>query len=311
MDDTEPLAIYCSNLVKRYLEVVAVNGLTLEVKKGECFGLLGPNGAGKTTAVEILEGLVKPDCGTIRIFGQSWGNDNGRALRERFAVQLQETQFSERLSVLETVQLFRSFYKFGKDPEEIIRLLELNEKQYVRVGHLSGGQKQRLAIACALVSNPEILFLDEPTTGLDPQARLKLWGLLEKFGSRGGTTLLTTHSMEEASRLCDRIAIMDHGKVIAINTPVALIESLGTKQIIEFKVEGQIEEEIINKFPGVQWNFDQNGIGLLTVSSAGEAIKRILFELGKCNANIIGVTSHQGTLEDVFVKLTGRSLRDV
>ena len=124
MDDTEPLAIYCSNLVKRYLEVVAVNGLTLEVKKGECFGLLGPNGAGKTTAVEILEGLVKPDCGTIRIFGQSWGNDNGRALRERFAVQLQETQFSERLSVLETVQLFRSFYKFGKDPEEIIRLLE-------------------------------------------------------------------------------------------------------------------------------------------------------------------------------------------
>ena len=189
---------------------------------------------------------------------------------------------------------------------------------YIKLGQssttLSGGEAQRVKLASELSkrgTGKTLYILDEPTTGLDPQARLKLSGLLEKIGSRGGTTLLTTHSMEEASRLCDRIAIMDHGKVIAINTPVALIESLGTKQIIEFKVEGQIEEEIINKFPGVQWNFDQNGIGLLTVSSAGEAIKRVLFELGKCNANIIGVTSHQGTLEDVFVKLTGRSLRDV
>ena len=311
MDGTEPLAIYCSNLVKRYLEVVAVNGLTLEVKKGECFGLLGPNGAGKTTAVEILEGLVQPDCGTIKIFGESWGNGNDRALRERFAVQLQETQFSERLSVLETVQLFRSFYKFGKNPEEVIRLLELNEKQYVRVGQLSGGQKQRLAIACALVSDPEILFLDEPTTGLDPQARLKLWGLIKKFRLRGGTTLLTTHSMDEASQLCDRVAIMDHGELIATDTPTGLIESLGTKEVIEFKIEGQLEGEVISKFPGVQWNFNQNGIGLLTIPGVGKAVNGVLEELGKCNAKIVGVTSYKATLEDVFVKLTGRSLRDV
>ena len=311
MDDTEPLAIYCSNLLKRYLKVVAVNGLNLEVKKGECFGLLGPNGAGKTTTVEILEGLTQPDCGTIKIFGQSWGNGNDRALRERFSVQLQETQFSERLNVLETLQLFRSFYKSGQDPEEVIGQLELQEKQYVRVGQLSGGQKQRLAIACALVSNPEILFLDEPTTGLDPQARLKLWGLIKKFRLRGGTTLLTTHSMDEASQLCDRVAIMDHGELIATDTPTGLIESLGTKEVIEFKIEGQLEGEVISKFPGVQWNFDQNGIGLLTIPGVGKAMNGVLAELGKCNAKIVGVTSYKATLEDVFVKLTGRNLRDV
>jgi len=213
-----PIAVRCHGLVKRYEDVTAVDGLDLEVRRGECFGLLGPNGAGKTTTIEILEGLTEPDAGEVEILGTSWARD-GNALRERLGISLQETQLTEKLTVGETVRLFRSFYSEGRDPEAVLSQLALDEKRDSRVGKLSGGQKQRLAVACALVGDPEVLFLDEPTTGLDPQSRLQLWQIVMEFRAHGGTVLLTTHYMDEAERLCDRVAIVDHGKVIALGTP--------------------------------------------------------------------------------------------
>ncbi len=304
------VALSCASLVKRYGEVVAVAGIDLEVRMGECFGLLGPNGAGKTTTVEIFEGLTIPDSGRVEVLGQGWGEGDDRSLRERLAVQLQETQFAERLTVVETIAMFRSLYRRGWDPDEVIRLVELEEKRDARVGKLSGGQKQRLAIACALVTAPEVLFLDEPTTGLDPQAKLKLWDLIEKFRSRGGTILLTTHYMEEAARLCDRVAIMDHGKVIALDTPNALVESLGADQIVELSLEGFVGNERFSRLPGVRGVRSRNGNYLLTVSSVAEALPALLAEVEIQGARLVGMTTHTATLEDVFVNLTGRKLRD-
>jgi len=221
---SQRVALRCAGLRKRFADVTAVDGLDLEVFAGECFGLLGPNGAGKTTTVEILEGLTPADEGTVEVLGQEWGSggysENGRLLRERIGVQLQETQLAEKVTVVETLRLFRSFYKRGQSVDQVIQTVALEEKRNARVGKLSGGQKQRLAVACALVSDPELLFLDEPTTGLDPQARLSLWDVVDKFREGGGTVLLTTHYMEEATRLCDRVAIMDHGKIIALGTPL-------------------------------------------------------------------------------------------
>jgi ABC-2 type transport system ATP-binding protein len=303
-------ALRCSNLIKRYSDVTAVNGLYLEVRAGECFGLLGPNGAGKTTTVEILEGLTPADGGTVEVLGERWGAGDDRALRERIGAQLQETQLAEKLTVEETLRLFRSFYKRGREVDEVIRTVELEEKRLARVGKLSGGQKQRLAVACALVSDPDLLFLDEPTTGLDPQARLKLWDIIEQFRARGGTIILTTHYMEEAARLCDRVAIMDHGRMIALGTPSALIESLGADQIIEFTVEGELQEEALVHLPGVGGVRARNGGHLLTVSEIGAALPALLAEIKRQGAALVSLTTHQATLEDVFVSLTGRMLRD-
>ncbi|HXG95342.1 MAG TPA: ABC transporter ATP-binding protein [Blastocatellia bacterium] len=306
----ERLAVRCKGLVKLYSDVIAVNGLDLEVRAGECFGLLGPNGAGKTTTVEILEGLTAPDGGAVEVLGQAWGRGDDHALRERFGVALQETQFSEKLTVEETIRLFRSFYPRGRSVEEVIQTVELAEKRRARVGKLSGGQKQRLAVACALVSDPELLFLDEPTTGLDPQARLKLWEIVEEFRSRGGTVLLTTHYMEEAARLCDRVAIMDHGRVIALGTPLELIASLGADKIVEFSATGALDNESLANLAGVRSVHKRDGEYLLTVSDIGAALTALVAELKRERAELITLTTHQATLEDVFVSLTGRMLRD-
>jgi ABC-2 type transport system ATP-binding protein len=306
----QSIALRCAGLVKRYPDVVAVNGIDLEVRTGECFGLLGPNGAGKTTTVEIFEGLTKPDGGTVEVLGQSWGTGHDRELRNRFGVQLQETQLTEKLTVQETIRLFRSFYTSGRDVDEIIRLVELEEKRDSRVGKLSGGQKQRLAIACAMTGDPELLFLDEPTTGLDPQARLKLWDIVEQFRARGGSIVLTTHYMEEAARLCDRVGVMDHGQVIALGTPAELIASLGADQIVEFRVRGEITESEFESLPGVRGLQARNGEYALTVSDIGEALPALLAEIERQRAVLVSLTTHQATLEDVFVSLTGRMLRD-
>jgi ABC-2 type transport system ATP-binding protein len=305
------VALRCTGLVKRFTDVTAVNGLDLEVYAGECFGLLGPNGAGKTTTVEILEGLTPSDEGAVELLGQHWnsGRDN-RALRERIGVQLQETQLAEKVTVLETLRLFRSFYARGHDVEEVIQTVALEEKRNARVGKLSGGQKQRLAVACALVSDPELLFLDEPTTGLDPQARLSLWDIVEKFRAGGGTILLTTHYMEEATRLCDRVAIMDHGKVIALGTPAALIESLGADQVIEFSVTNELTDEPLTNLPAVTGLHKRGEVYALTVSEIGVALPALLAEIKRQESEIVTLTTHQATLEDVFVSLTGRMLRD-
>jgi len=220
-------------LRKSYPDVVAVDGLDLDVRTGECFGLLGPNGAGKTTTIEICEGLTSPDSGDVIVLGRRW-TEHPRELRERLGIQLQETQLSEKLTVEETVRLFRSFFREGREVSEVIALVQLEEKQHSRVGGLSGGQKQRLALACALVGDPELLFLDEPTTGLDPQARRQLWDLIEQFRAAGRTIVLTTHYMDEAERLCDRVAIMDHGKVIALGTPRELIRARRAEHVVTF-----------------------------------------------------------------------------
>ena len=226
-------ALRVTGLHKAYQDVVAVNGLDLEVRAGECFGLLGPNGAGKTTTVEICEGLTAPDSGEVELLGMHWNTDADQ-LRQRLGIQLQDTQLSEKLTVFETLRLFRSFFDQGPGAAEAIALVQLEEKKNSRVGNLSGGQKQRLALACALVGDPDFLFLDEPTTGLDPQARRQLWDLIEQFKSSGRTILLTTHYMDEAERLCERVAIMDNGKQIALGSPRELIASTCAEHMVAF-----------------------------------------------------------------------------
>src|SRR5258707_9210661 len=247
-------AIHCRGLQKRYPSrtgpVDAVNGLDLEIHSGECFGLLGPNGAGKTTTIEILEGLMAPTAGEVQVLGRRWG-ENDDALRQRLGISLQETRLAEKLTVLETLILFRSFYHHGLEPHAVLEEVRLVDKAGAYVGKLSGGQKQRLAIACALVGDPELLFLDEPTVGLDPHPRRQLWEILRGFRAQGPTILLTTHYMDEAERLCDRIAIVDQGKVIAQGTPNELIARLGGDNLVEFAlVDGaRTDEETLKNLP--------------------------------------------------------------
>ena len=305
-------ALAVRGLRKAYGDVVAVESLDLEVRAGECFGLLGPNGAGKTTTIEICEGLNTPDAGTVEVLGMQWARD-GNALRSRLGIQLQETQLSEKLTVEESVRLFRSFYPSGRSVEEVIGLVQLEEKRRARVGTLSGGQKQRLAVACALVGDPDLLFLDEPTTGLDPQSRRQLWDIIDTFRSEGGTTVLTTHYMDEAERLCDRVAIVDHGKVISLGTPRELIASLGAGHVIEFAVgDGlpDIDEPALLSLPGVKSARRAGGAWALQVSAAHETIPALLGVLASRGLALTQLSTHSPTLEDVFVTLTGRSLRD-
>ncbi len=305
-------AVLCRGLVKRYEELVAVDGIDLEVRRGECFGLLGPNGAGKTTTVEILEGLLDKDAGEVRILGLTW-EQHEHELRERLGVQLQETYLAEKLTVEETIRLFRSFFKHGKEVSAVLEAVQLQEKRKSWVGKLSGGQKQRLSVACALVGDPDLLFLDEPTTGLDPQSRRSLWELVEGYKAEGGTVLLTTHYMEEAERLCERVAIMDHGRVIALGTPAELIASLEAEHIVEFslKESGRVpDREELLRLAGVTGVAHHNGATQLTVTEPHVAVPALLAELERRGAALAGLSTHHATLEDVFVAHTGRHLRD-
>jgi ABC-2 type transport system ATP-binding protein len=305
------IALQVRNLRKAYQDVVAVDGLDLEVHSGECFGLLGPNGAGKTTTVEICEGLNTPDSGEVLVLGRRWGG-NDRELRQRLGISLQETQFSEKLTVEETVQLFRSFYDRGPSFADVIAMVQLEEKARSRVGSLSGGQKQRLALACALVGDPELLFLDEPTTGLDPQSRRQLWELIEQFKADGRSILLTTHYMDEAERLCDRVAIVDHGRMIALGTPQALIERLEAEHVVEFALTAPatVDEAVLRQIEGVCTAERRNGTYILQVTELHRVMPALLQELRRQGAQLTELRTHSATLEDVFVSLTGRHLRD-
>ncbi len=302
-------------LRKAYADVVAVDGLDLEVARGECFGLLGPNGAGKTTTIEICEGLTDPDSGTVELLGLGWRN-GADELRQRIGIQLQETQFPDKLTVEETIRLFRSFFHRGISVEESIKTAQLEEKRKSRVVGLSGGQKQRLAMACALVGDPELLFLDEPTTGLDPQARRHLWDLVDELKRAGRTIILTTHYMDEAERLCDRVAIMDHGKIIARGTPQQLIGSVGGEHIVEFSVgpeasvDAAVNTSALLALAGIQSHRVDAGLHQLSVSELHTAVPAIFAELETQGLHLSEFRTHSATLEDVFVSLTGRNLRD-
>ena len=311
----EAPALHLRGVRKVFADVVAVDRLDLEVARAECFGLLGPNGAGKTTTIEICEGLTAPDEGTVELLGHNW-HSHAADLRQRIGVQLQETQFPDKLSVEEVLRLFRSFFRRGISVDESIRTAQLEEKRSARVGTLSGGQKQRLAMACALVGAPELLFLDEPTTGLDPQARRHLWDLVDQLKQAGRTIILTTHYMEEAERLCDRVAIMDHGRVLALDTPQQLIASIGGEHIVEFAFTASDTESnaadisLFTAIPGVQSHRSVAGLQQLSVRELHTAVPRIFAELDRQGLHLSEFRTHSATLEDVFVGLTGRNLRD-
>jgi ABC-2 type transport system ATP-binding protein len=295
-----------------YGDVTAVAGVDLEVWAGECFGLLGPNGAGKTTTLEICEGLTEPDAGEVEALGLRW-DGHAAELRQRLGIQLQETQLSDKLTVAETIRLFRSFFRGGPTVEEVIALVQLEEKSGARVGGLSGGQKQRLALACALVGDPELMFLDEPTTGLDPQARRQLWELIARFQAAGRTILLTTHYMEEAEKLCGRVAIMDHGKVIALGAPRELIASLGAEHLVEFSAGGSgrpLDLQALAGIQGVREVHSEDGVVRLAATELHRAVPALLEELGRQRVPLTELRTRSATLEDVFVSLTGRHLRD-
>jgi ABC-2 type transport system ATP-binding protein len=312
MSNSASTALKLRNLRKAYADVVAVDGVDLEAAPGQCLGLLGPNGAGKTTTIEICEGLTSPDSGTVELLGMTWHRD-AAALRQRIGIQLQETQFAEKLTVTETITLFRSFYHRGPDVADVITLVQLDEKKGSRVGDLSGGQKQRLAMACALVGNPDLLFLDEPTTGLDPQARRQVWELVERLKSAGRTLILTTHYMDEAERLCDYVAIMDHGKIIAFGTPRELIASLGADHVVEFALnreDGAMAVEQLRSLDGVLAVRQEAGRYLLSVSELHRSVPALLEHVARLEVGLSELRTHSATLEDVFVSKTGRHLRD-
>jgi ABC-2 type transport system ATP-binding protein len=309
-------AIRLKNLVKTYTArppVEAVRGLDLEVYTGECFGLLGPNGAGKTTTLEIAEGLLAPTSGEVEVLGRTW-EKNDNELRKRLGISLQETRLSDKLTVRETVTLFRSFYTTGLTPDEAVARVGLEEKAHTYIDKLSGGQRQRLAVATALVGDPELLFLDEPTTGLDPQSRRQLWEVIRSLKERGRTVVITTHYMDEAERLCDRVAVIDLGKVIALGTPAELIARVGGENVIDLELDptttSRPANDELQKLPTVHSVREEGNHLMLTAGEPHRALPALLDYLRVCGARLMGLTTRTATLEDVFVTLTGRHLRD-
>lgn len=302
-------AIRCRGLHKRFGSTIAVQSVDLEVRRGECFGLLGPNGAGKTTTIEILEGLQSPDAGEVEILGMSWKEDPS-TLRPRLGIQLQESEFPDRLTVEETVTLFRAVYPAGPTVDLLLERAQLREKRTEQVRFLSGGQRQRLSLACALAGAPDILFLDEPTTGLDPQSRRHIWDICKDFREAGGTILLTTHFMDEAERLADRLAIMDHGSILVEGSPRDLMATLGGDHMVEFEADVDISTERLLELPAVSRVDTTSDRHRLATRQPHRTIPSLYRLIEKSGGELTALNTHHTTLDDVFLALTGRQLRD-
>ncbi len=308
----EPL-LTAQHLQKKFGKLTAVDDITLSVQAGECLALLGPNGAGKTTTVEMLEGLQTPDAGEIRIFGQSL-RTHRQSIMQDVGVMLQETQLYKKLSVKETLELFASFFQKSLKVDEAIAMVELQDKADTRLEHLSGGQKQRAYLACSLINEPRLLFLDEPTTGLDPHSRRMIWDLLQKHKGRDRGILLTTHYMDEAEKLADRVAVVDHGRIIAEGTPAALIQKHCGEQVVCFRYLGLEPLEVKKRLePHLPWLKDavvmEKGFELVARDPV-QTITELSRASDQQNLKLAQLEMRRSTLEDVFIKLTGRSIRD-
>ncbi len=304
------LAIRVRQLVISFGAVRAVDGVDLDVERGRCFGLLGPNGAGKTTTVEILEGLQRPTSGEVNILGLDFAK-RGAEIRARIGIQLQETRLYEKYTVRETVETFRAFYPRPKDVLETIDVVGLREKADVWLEHLSGGQKQRVALACALVSDPELVFLDEPTTGLDPSARRAVWDVVQRLKEQGRTIVLTTHYMEEAELLCDRVAIMNQGKIIAEDTPRGLIAGLGAAEVVEIESDAPLSVADFSNLAGVVSCRDHGAALVLSVRQVHAAVPAVLDRLEALSRPLVRLATRHATLEDVFLARSGRTFEEL
>ncbi|MEJ5312569.1 MAG: ABC transporter ATP-binding protein [Anaerolineae bacterium] len=300
--------IQVKSLHKTYGSVVAVNCVSMEIQPGEIFGMVGPNGAGKTTTIECIEGLRRPDGGSIRVLGLDPQAD-GYALRARIGIQLQESSLPDRLKVWEALDLFASFYPRSVDWRSLLEQLGLADKYSTPFGKLSGGQKQRLFIALALINDPELVFFDELTTGLDPQSRRTMWDLVRDIRARGKTVFLTTHFMEEAERLCDRVAIMDHGQIVALDTPENLIRSLGAESRVVFSIEGDFATETLQALVTVN-RVERVGERIIVYGKGDSLVGDVVNALTSRGVRFRDLRTEQPTLEDVFLSLTGREMRD-
>lgn len=306
--------IEVKNLVKKFPQpggdLTAVAGVSFSIEKGEIFGLLGPNGAGKTTTLEIIEGLQKPTSGTTAVLGLNSQKDI-REVKQRIGIQLQSSSFFDYLNLTEILKLYGSFYPKQADPAELLKVVELTEKRKSLVKELSGGQQQRFSIAVSLVNEPEVVFLDEPTTGLDPQARRHMWDFIRKINQQGRTVVLTSHYMEEAEELCDRVGIIDHGKVVALDTPVNLINQLQTTAHLHFKLEQEVDPNTFLSVPGVKKS-DKNGEGTyrLEITHASETLPPLISWASDRRNRLRDIEITRANLEDVFLNLTGSRLRE-
>ena len=303
--------VQVEGLRKIYGATVAVDGISFDVKEGEIFGMVGPNGAGKPTTIECLEGLRKPDAGTVRVLGVDPQRE-GHTLRERTGMQLQQSNLPDRMKVWEALDLYSSFYPKAADWKVLLAQLELQEKRNTPFSKLSGGQKQRLFIALALLPDPQLVFLDELTTGLDPQARHVIWDLVRDVRSKGKTVLLTTHFMEEAERLCDRVAILDHGKLVALDTPAALIHNLGAEERIVFNVNASLPMGFEKALSGGV-RLEVQGERVTIHSKNGRKtplVSEVVNLLSGQGIQFHDLRTEQPTLEDVFLSLTGREIRE-
>lgn len=300
--------ISIENLTKTYGSLVAVDNISFEVYEGEIFGMVGPNGAGKTTTVENIEGLRKPDTGSIKVFGLNPINDRYK-LRDRIGMQLQHASLPERIKVWEIMDLFSSMYSNPLDYKDLLDQFGLSEKEDSTFMGLSGGQKQRLFIALSLINDPELVFMDELTTGLDPQARRTMWDLVKSISDKGKTVFLTTHFMEEAETLCDRVAIIDKGKIIALDSPENMIKSIGTDSRVTFKIEGDFNEEQLKNLRFIS-KIEKNENEYTVYGKGNELLVHTVNYLAEKGYRILELRSEQSNLEDVYLALTGERIRD-